>query len=258
MRKCVVKHDVLRGFFLTSRHPPKKYLSNIIPTQREMESKLPQVIRVKDCGTEMINGLYRAISKKVRYGALKYANARYPNIHVRSLVFSLSFSRYRPHTTQLTKEKTRNGKGWILGDPVKKLVYYAVKGDTDIPPMDNWKSHLGKKPSPITKAIHSRRSLEEKRMKDAMKKAKTITSDESNVGFLGKPLTKAQEQRRMVYVLLSLSLFLSSLEQTHTNNTVQVRRDYCDGTDICKGYDCCVAILCGTDGCSRDHITSGT
>jgi hypothetical protein len=110
----------------------------------------------------------------------------------------------------LTKEKTGSGKGWIVGDPKKKLVYYAVKGDTDIPPMDNWKCYLGKKPSPIMKAIHSRRSLEEKRMKDAIKKAKTITSDESNVGFLGKPLTKAQEQRRMVYVLLSsysLSLF---------------------------------------------------
>ena len=118
---------------------------------------------------------------------------------------------------QLTKEKTRNGKGWILGDPVKKLVYYAVKGDTDIPPVSNWKSHLGKKPVPLTKAIHSRRSLEEKRMKDAMKKANAITSTESNVGFLGKPLTKAQEQRRMVYVqfkpTLSLLFFC-----THTYN----------------------------------------
>jgi len=109
-----------------------------------------------------------------------------------------------------------------LGDPKKKLVYYAVKGDTDIPPDSNWRSHLGtgkrytisflslslcthkhthfsgKKPCPLTKAIHSRRSLEEKRIKDALKKAK-ITSGESNVGFLGKPLTKAQEQRRMVY-----------------------------------------------------------
>ena len=160
---------------------------------------------------------------------------------------------FRSPQIQLTKEKTGSGKGWIVGDPKKKLVYYAVKRDTDIPPMDNWKCYLGKKPSPIMKAIHSRRSLEEKRMKDAMKKAKTITSDESNVGFLGKPLTKAQEQRRMVYVLL-FSYSLSLPIRIIITHEIQVRRDYCDGGDICKGYDCCVGYLCGSDGYSGDHI----
>ena len=58
-----------------------------------MESKLPQVIRVSECGTEMVNGLYRAISKQVRYGALKYANARYPNIHVRLTRYAFIFYR---------------------------------------------------------------------------------------------------------------------------------------------------------------------
>ena len=55
-----------------------------------MDSTLPQVIRVSDCGTEMVNGLYRAISKQTRYGALKYANARYPNINVRLSFFFVS------------------------------------------------------------------------------------------------------------------------------------------------------------------------
>ena len=90
-------------------------------------------------------------------------------------------------------------------------------------------------------------------MKDAMKKAKTITSDESNVGFLGKPLTKAQEQRRMVYVLLS-SYSLSLPIRIIITHEIQVRRDYCDGGDICKGYDCCVGYLCRSDGYSGDHI----
>ena len=95
--------------------------------------------------------------------------------------------------------------------------------------MDNWKCYLGKKPS-HNESDHSRRSLEEKRMKDAIKKAKTITSDESNVGFW-KPWRKLRS-RDVWCTYFSLHTLSSNTNNNHTHE-IQVRRDYCDGGDIC-------------------------
>jgi len=143
--------------------------------------RLPKCMKVSQCGTDIANGLYKAdVKKRLRHGAYRYVHTRYQNL-------------------QITKEKTRTGLGWILGDPFKKMVYYAVKGDFEIPPKEGWREYLGSGPVPIIQPIHSRRSLENVKKLDSAEEDGITGISREPSGFLGKAVSKAQEQRKMVY-----------------------------------------------------------
>lgn len=84
---------------------------------RNGSDSLPPCIKVSECGTDMVNGLYKAMSKKVKYGALRYAHARYSNIQVR-LPLSLRARVDDPDTDDAIldpptahERKDKNGKG---------------------------------------------------------------------------------------------------------------------------------------------------
>eukprot|EP00939_MAST-03C_sp_MAST-3C-sp1_P005103 g5103.t1 len=145
---------------------------------------LPPSLKVSSCGTEIANGIYKKDDQRgLRHGAYRYIHTKFTNV-------------------QLTKERTRTGMGWILGDPVQKMVYFAAKGDVDVPPIKGWKAYLGSNPVPVVKQLHSRRSLEGKPQSIAgceggEKVGVGITKQPS--GFLGKATTKAEEQRKRVY-----------------------------------------------------------